>query len=82
MLASTAKTVNPLHSRITIQQNNDKVESALRAPTFRKIGQHGVRVKLLVVDLSHILMAGTIATAVPGIMQGSTEVSNAPSLVF
>ena len=49
MFASTAKTVNPLHPRITVQQNHDKVESALRAPTFGKIGQHLVRVKLLIV---------------------------------
>jgi hypothetical protein len=40
VIASSAKAVNPLHSGMTIQQNDDKVESALRALTFRKIGQH------------------------------------------
>lgn len=40
MIASPAKSVNPLHSGVTFQQNDDKIESALRALTFGKIGQH------------------------------------------
>lgn len=40
MIASPAKAVNPLHSGVTFQQNDDKIESALRALTFGKIGQH------------------------------------------
>ena len=40
MIASSAETVNPLHPGVTIQQNDDKVESAARALTFGKIGQH------------------------------------------
>ena len=49
MIASPAKTVNPLHSGVTIQQNDDKIESALRALTFGKIGQHRGIAKLLMV---------------------------------
>jgi hypothetical protein len=40
VIAFSAKAVDPLHSGVTIQQNDDKVESAARALTFGKIGQH------------------------------------------
>lgn len=49
MIASPAKAVNPLHSGVTFQQNDDKIESALRALTFGKIGQHRGVAKLLMV---------------------------------
>ena len=47
MIAFAAKTVNPLHPGVTVQQNDDKVESAPRAFTFGKIGQHRWVAKLL-----------------------------------
>ena len=40
MIAFSAETVNPLHSGVAIQQNDDKIESAPRALTFGKIGEH------------------------------------------
>jgi hypothetical protein len=40
VIAFSAKAVDPLHSGVTIQQNDDKVESAARALTLGKIGQH------------------------------------------
>ena len=47
MITFAAKTVNPLHPGVTVQQNDDKVESAARALTFGKIGQHRWVAKLL-----------------------------------
>ena len=68
MIASSAKTVNPLHSGVTIQQNDDKVESALWALTFGKIGQHRWVAKLLLDRFPSIVMNAQIATVVPGMM--------------
>ena len=51
MIAFSAKTVNPLHPGVTIQQNDDKVEGALRALAFGKIGQHRWALDSLWLDL-------------------------------
>jgi hypothetical protein len=68
VIAFAAKTVNPLHSGVTIQQNDDKVESAPRAFTFGKIGQHRWVAKLLLDRFPSIVMNVQIATVVPGMM--------------
>jgi hypothetical protein len=68
VIASPAKTVNPLHAGVTIQQNDDKVESAPRALTFGKIGQHRWVAKLLMDRFREIVISSQIATVVPRVM--------------
>jgi hypothetical protein len=68
VIAFAAETVNPLHSGVTIQQNDDKVESAPRAFTFGKIGQHRWVAKLLMDRFPSIVMNARRATVVPGMM--------------
>jgi hypothetical protein len=68
VIASSAKTVDPLHSGVAIQQHDDKIESATRALTFGKIGQHRWVAKLLMDRFPPIVMNAQIATVVPGMM--------------
>jgi hypothetical protein len=69
VIAFSAKTVDPLHSGVTIQQNDDKIESAPRALTFRKIGQHRWVAGLLLDRFpAKSCMNLQIATVVPGMM--------------
>jgi hypothetical protein len=77
VIASSAETVNPLHPGVTIQQYDDKVESAARALTFRKIGQHPWVAKLLMDRFPRIVMNAQIATVVPGMIRPTGAIPSA-----